>query len=473
MISVFLEIWNRSVPSSHLTETAEWYCTSNSSATHDMIKIAIVGAGPGGLTLACLLLQSSISSLIDVVIFEKDASPTSRQSIGGTLDLHPPTGLAAIRKMGRWNEFSKYARFDGEEMRMCDRNGTVYVHQVEAPQIEGLEARPEIDRVRLLEILLGSVPSDVIRWGRQVKEVIEKDSVNQLRFEDGTIEGPFDLIVGADGAWSKIRQVMTDAKPRYSGICSLSGTITEKSAAEKWDSISGMVGKGNNFSFSYGKSMMGQRMGDGSLKCAFNQRRDQAWLDDLKLKHGHDQDALRRVLHEEYKDWVPEFRQWIDASTDLWCATLWELPVGHRFEHKTGLTLIADAAHLMTPFAGEGVNAAMKDALDLSAALEEALGEKHSDIDTAVGGFEESMFARAEEFMHKTMVSKEGMFAQDSPYSFFVNMAGVVAKEVGRDLDRGWLRWIPVRKLAYTIFWTMGTFGALRRRCVDMMRSGV
>lgn len=435
-----------------------------------MAKIAIVGAGPGGLTLACLLLQSSIAQSIEVVIFEKDASPTSRQSIGGTLDLHPPTGLAAVRKMGIWDEFRKYARFDGEEMRMCDQNGTVYVHQIDAPQIEGFEARPEIDRVKLMEILLASVPSDIIRWGKQVKEVFEKDSVHRLRFEDGTTEGPFDLLVGSDGAWSKVRKVLTDVEPRYSGICSISGSITEKTAGDRWENISSMVGKGNNFSFSYGKSMMGQRMGDGSMKCAFNQRRDQDWLDGVKQKHGHDQHALRRVLREEYKDWVPEFRQWIDASTDLWCSTLWELPVGHRFEHKAGLTLIADAAHLMTPFAGEGVNAAMKDALDLSAALEDALGEKHIDIDTAVRGFEESMFKRAEDFTLKTMINKEGMFALDSPYSFFVSMVGVVAKELGRDLDHGWLRWIPVRKLTYTVFWTMGTFGAFRRRCMDTIR---
>lgn len=435
-----------------------------------MVNIAIVGAGPAGLTLTRLLLRSSISPQVNIVIFEKDASPTSRQSIGGTLDLHPPTGLAAIREMGLWDEFCKHGRFEGEEMRMCDRNGTVYVHQTEAPQIPGVEARPEIDRVRLMEILLASVPADVVKWGKPVKEVIEKGSAHQLRFEDGTMEGPFDLIIGADGAWSRVRKVLIEVEPRYSGICTITGVITEKSAADRWNSISPMIGKGNNFSFSYGQSMMGQRCGDGHIRCSFNMKRDLSWLNDLKAKHGSDQDALKRVLHEEYKDWVPDFRQWIDASSNLWCAAFWELPVGQRFEHKKGLTLMADAAHLMTPFAGEGVNAAMKDALELSAALESSLKEEKIDIDAAVRNFEESMFERAKEFMHKTMVSKEGMFAQDAPYTFFVSMTALVAKQVGWDLNRGFMYWVPVSKLAYTMFWSMGTFGAIRRRAAALLR---
>lgn len=435
-----------------------------------MLNIAIVGAGPGGLSLARLLLQSSISSSLNIVVFEKDASPTSRHSIGGTLDLHPPTGLAAMREMGLWDEFIRHGRFEGEEMRICDRNGTVYVHELGAPQIAGFEARPEIDRVKLMEILLASVPSSMIRWGKQIKEVTGEGSTHQLRFDDNTIEGPFDLIVGADGAWSKVRKALTDVEPSYSGICTIAGTISEKSAGHWWDNISAMVGKGNNFSFSYGISMTGQRLGDGNIKTGFNMKRDLSWLNDVKAKSGDDQAALKRVLHDEYKDWVPDYKQWIEASSGLWCSTLWELPLGIRFEHKPGLTLIADAAHLMSPFAGEGVNAAMKDALELSAAIVRGLKQPGGEIDTAVSQFEKSMFGRAREFMYRTKVSKEGMFAQDAPYSWLVTLTGVVAKELGWDLNRGFMAWIPVKKLAYAVFWGMGTFGAIRRRWRMLMR---
>lgn len=307
-----------------------------------MLNIAITGAGPVGLTLARLLLQSSISSSVNITIYEKDVSRTSRTSLGGTLDLHSTTGLAAIRQMNVWDEFLKYARFEGEEIRISDLNGTVYVHQTEAPQLKGFEARPEIDRVRLMEVLLESVPDSLIRWGKALTEVIREDDQWQLKFGDGSTAGPFDLIVGADGAWSKVRKMLTDVEPSYAGVCGVVGSIDKESAGDRWDLVSGMVGKGSNFSFSYGQSMMAQRMGDGSLKCSFYARRERGWVDDLKANHKGDE-ALKRILLENYKDWVDDFKQWIVAAKGLWSAPLFELPVGQRFDHKTGITLVGDA----------------------------------------------------------------------------------------------------------------------------------
>ncbi|KAJ9653048.1 hypothetical protein H2198_007754 [Neophaeococcomyces mojaviensis] len=223
-----------------------------------------------------------------------------------------------------------------------------------------------------------------------------------------------------------------------------------------------MIGKGTTFALSYRRSMTGQHLGDGTIKVAFYQRRELSWLDGVKERCGKDEDALKEVLYEEYKDWVPEYQSWIEAATELWCMPLWELPVGNRFEHKAGLTLIGDSSHLMTPFAGEGVNAGMRDALDLSAAIEAASTEK-KDVDAAIKEFEESMFVRMADFMQKTLINKNGMYADDAPYSFFAAMVGVVTKELGYDISKGWLSWLPIRSTAYGIVWSIGTFGAVRR----------
>ena len=169
-------------------------------ATASPPRIAIIGAGPSGLTLARLL--HVFPQPFSITIYEADASPTARHFVGGTLDLHHDTGLAALRAAGLWDEFAKHARYDGEELVIADRNATELIHMrpgVSAPAEESTFARPEIDRERLKEVLLASVPAAWVRWGWKVTRVEEGGTVE---FSDGRgSEGPFDLVVGADGAW--------------------------------------------------------------------------------------------------------------------------------------------------------------------------------------------------------------------------------------------------------------------------------
>lgn len=157
-------------------------------------KIAIIGAGPGGLTLARLLHVSK--SQFNLTIYELDVSPSSRPDQGGSLDLHTDTGLAALGKCGLWDSFQKYARYDGEEVIVADKNATELIHKRGAEK-KGPFGRPEIDRERLKEILLESVPEEHVRWGWRLKEVT-KDGM--LRFDGREkMEGPFDLVVGGWG----------------------------------------------------------------------------------------------------------------------------------------------------------------------------------------------------------------------------------------------------------------------------------
>ena len=185
-------------------------------------KIAIIGAGPAGLTLARLLHVSEAQ--VDLTVYELDASPTSRHDLGGTLDLHTDTGLAALRKCGLWDSFQRYARYEGEKMIIADKNATELVH-MRGERKAVFADRPEIDRHQLKEILLESVPEAYVRWGRHLREVTED---GELRFDGREeMEGPFDLIVGADGAWSKVRGRLHGLKPVYSGVSGYEMDILE------------------------------------------------------------------------------------------------------------------------------------------------------------------------------------------------------------------------------------------------------
>lgn len=340
-----------------------------------MPTIAICGAGPAGLTLARLLqlssnnneenkdTSSSPSSPLEVTIFEKDASPISRFDQGGTLDLHTNTGLAALRAAGLWDEIQPWMRYEGEELIFADKNATEILHIKQTPKIGGHESRPEIDREKLKEVLLRSVRPEIINWGKNLRRAEEETGI--LSFDDGTTAGPFDLVVGAEGAWSKVRGVLSDVKPSYAGICGFEGSINSETAGEHWGNLTKMVGKGAYFSYSDGQALMGQMMGDGSMKTCTWLQKEEDWPKDVIKRTGGDIQKIRDVLLEEYQGWDDSMVRLIKAAGKFRSWPLFELPIGHRWEHKEGWTLIGDSAHLTTPFAGEGVNAAMADASTL------------------------------------------------------------------------------------------------------------
>lgn len=113
------------------------------STLRPALSVAIVGGGPGGLTLASILQRNGINP----TVFEREVSVNER-SQGGSLDLHQESGLKAMRDAGLMEEFLAHARFDGDTMRIQDKTGKV--HWEDSPDDVKSEndphARPEIDR---------------------------------------------------------------------------------------------------------------------------------------------------------------------------------------------------------------------------------------------------------------------------------------------------------------------------------------
>lgn len=241
--------------------------------------------------------------------------------------------------------------------------------------------RPEIDRQRLKEVFLGGVPEVCVKWGRKLREVTED---GMLRFEGREMmEEPFDLVVGADGAWSKVRARLTEVKPVYSGMSGYEMDIAEP--AKKCPHVDKRVGKGMCFGSLDRKMLNAQRLGNGSLKvrswfrCPENEAKET--LDKLGKKA-----TLERAL-KMYEGWATDMTELLkEADLDsLRHWTLYELPVGCKWEHKQSFALIGDAASLATPFSGEGVNKAMKDALELAELIEMSQGADSSlTLDQAV-----------------------------------------------------------------------------------------
>ncbi|TFB02088.1 Tetracycline resistance protein from transposon Tn4351/Tn4400 [Trichoderma ghanense] len=352
------------------------------------LRIAIIGAGPAGCMLARLLHLGGIQA----TIFEGEASANVR-SQGGTLDLHTKSGLAAVKEAGLWDVFLSHARYDGQYMAIVDKNLRYYiVRGADAESSAAFGERPEIDRVKLREMLLDSLPEGTVKWGHRLQRV----DGTTLTFTNETT-ADFDLVVGADGAFSKVRlSIAPELKPEFTrvGMHDLSIPDAEKNAPE----IYKIVNRGSVFASADGQRFTLQQMGDGSISMGFSFVQDDPdWMKPEKC--GYDAEDLAQVkkaLAKELEHWGPEFHKALDAAQGRTSTrSLFRLPVGKKWEHRPGVTLVGDAAHLMTPHAGEGVNQALEDAMMLARVILQA--QSGEELDDGIRQFESDMMARVEE----------------------------------------------------------------------------
>ncbi|MFJ9870127.1 FAD-dependent oxidoreductase [Streptomyces sp. NPDC101165] len=360
--------------------------------------VTIIGAGLGGLTLARVLHVYGIPA----TVYEAEPSPAAR-SQGGMLDIHDYNGQLALEAADLMDAFRGLILEGRQAMRVLAPDGTVLFDKAD----DGTGGRPEVQRGELRQILLDSLPVGTVQWGHKVSSTRSlSQGRHEVTFADGSTVVT-SLLVGADGAWSRVRPLLSTATPGYIGKSVVETYLFD--ADIRHPVAAQTVGGGSMIAPTPSREIFAHRERDATLHAYVGLSEPQDWFAAIDFA---DAAVATARIAQEFDGWAPGLTALItDGDIAPVLRPLYALPTGHRWDRVPGVTLLGDAAHLAAPN-GEGANLAMLDGAELG----KALAAHPDDIEAALTEYEQAMFPRSAAAAAEGAQLDDLLFGDDAPH---------------------------------------------------------
>lgn len=355
-------------------------------------KVAIIGAGLGGLAVAVALRKLGM----DVHVYEKaqDFRP-----VGGGLGLLP-NGLKCLDAIEP--EIVKMIKNSGCEVSKTvlknTQGETIRTNPASRYQDKYGQPLVTVWWWRLQQVLASKLPDDVIHLNHRCIGFKQNDSGVEIYF-DAAQKVSADLLVGADGINSAIREVLIgDGKPRYLGSMSWRAVIKCNQDVLNPGELAFV--KGNK------EFMYLLNVGDGYISWLYRKLSPDCAL-------SRNVDLVKSRVLNQLADWGESLSSLVEATPS---EQILEGPICDRlplnFWSQGRVTLLGDAAHPMAPALGQGANSTFEDAYELALCFSQS-----QSIQFALTSYEQRRIPRTQTIQTLSAVSEMGYYETDNEAS--------------------------------------------------------
>jgi 2-polyprenyl-6-methoxyphenol hydroxylase-like FAD-dependent oxidoreductase len=297
-------------------------------------------------------------------------------------------------------QFKQHYRPGAEKLRIVDEEAALFFDEHAHPKdidFGNEYFRPEIDRGPLRDIFIESLQPGTILWNHHFISMKQQNEGWLLSFKNEKSVYA-DIVIAADGANSKIRPFINDIKPVYSGLTMVEGNFYD--AEKNAPALHALVKGGKVFALGKNKSIILSAKGDGSLSFYAGSWEPENWINECGVDFNHPLSVFA-WFKQQFSDWNICWHELFGTAEVYFVPRpMYHYPPNQHWEALSNVTALGDAAHLMPPYAGEGVNMAMLDALELSECLTNG---QYPDLKTAIANFEKQMCSRAEKITTITL----------------------------------------------------------------------